>query len=147
MNILLTILLIVLGIVVLLAALIGLLILNSRLQFRRASRRSQAVLGPEAPIVEVDGLAFRDLNKNGKLDVYEDPRRPIEERVEDLLRQMTIEEKVGMMFHPMLDCTADGGLVERKPEFATVLPSSELIAGRQIKHFNIVSAVSPRSRP
>jgi beta-glucosidase len=145
MNILLTILLIILGIVVLLAALIGLLILNSRLQFRRASRRSQAVLGPEAPIVEVDGLTFRDLNKNGKLDAYEDPRRPVEERVEDLLRQMTIEEKVGMMFHPMLGCTADGDLVERKPEFATVLPTSELVAGRHIVHFNIVSAVSPRA--
>ena len=35
------------------------------------------------------GLVFRDLNKNGKLDVYEDPRQPVEARVEDLLRQMT----------------------------------------------------------
>ena len=32
-----------------------------------------------------DGLSYRDLNKNGRLDPYEDPRRPIEERVEDLL--------------------------------------------------------------
>jgi beta-glucosidase len=27
---------------------------------------------------------FRDLNKNGKLDIYEDPRQPVEARVEDL---------------------------------------------------------------
>ena len=32
-----------------------------------------------------NGFAFRDLNKNGKLDIYEDPRQPIEARVEDLL--------------------------------------------------------------
>ena len=42
--------------------------------------------------------AFRDLNKNGKLDVYEDPRQPLEARVEDLLGQMTLEEKAGMLF-------------------------------------------------
>lgn len=45
-----------------------------------------------------DGFEFRDLNKNGKLDIYEDPRQPVEARVEDLLRQMTLEEKAGMLF-------------------------------------------------
>lgn len=34
-----------------------------------------------------------DFNKNGKMDVYEDPKQPIEKRVEDLLSQMTVEEK------------------------------------------------------
>ena len=34
-----------------------------------------------------------DLNKNGKVDPYEDPARPVEERVQDLLGQMTLEEK------------------------------------------------------
>src|SRR6266478_6159985 len=34
-----------------------------------------------------------DLNKNGRMDVYEDPAAPIERRVEDLLRQMTLDEK------------------------------------------------------
>ncbi len=45
-----------------------------------------------------NGVAYRDLNKNGRLDVYEDPRQPVEARVEDLLRQMTLEEKAGTMF-------------------------------------------------
>ena len=45
-----------------------------------------------------DGLDFRDLNKNGKLDIYEDPRQPIEARVEDLLGQMTLAEKAGLLF-------------------------------------------------
>ncbi|WP_338394342.1 glycoside hydrolase family 3 N-terminal domain-containing protein [Fulvitalea axinellae] len=38
-----------------------------------------------------------DLNKNGKKDVYEDVSKPIEERVEDLLSQMSVEEKTCQM--------------------------------------------------
>lgn len=34
-----------------------------------------------------------DFNKNGRMDVYEDQSRSIEERVEDLLSQMTLDEK------------------------------------------------------
>ena len=34
-----------------------------------------------------------DFNKNGKMDVYEDPTAPIDTRVADLLSQMTVEEK------------------------------------------------------
>lgn len=34
-----------------------------------------------------------DFNKNGKMDVFEDPSQPIEKRVNDLLSQMTVEEK------------------------------------------------------
>jgi beta-glucosidase len=116
----------------------------SNIRFRASSKRNLAKLGPEAPTIEVDGLRFRDLNKNGRLDVYEDYRRPIEERVEDLLGQMTLEEKVGMMFQPMIACTPEGDLVEEKSEFASALPTSEMVVGRQIRHFNIVSAVAPR---
>ena len=38
-----------------------------------------------------------DFNKNGVKDPYEDPGRPVEERVEDLLRRMTLEEKVAQL--------------------------------------------------
>src|SRR6266852_3404201 len=34
-----------------------------------------------------------DLNKNGRMDVYEDPKAPIERRIDDLLSEMTLEEK------------------------------------------------------
>ncbi len=44
-----------------------------------------------------DGLYFRDLNKNGELDVYEDWRCETEDRVQDLLSQMTEEEKAGTL--------------------------------------------------
>jgi beta-glucosidase len=38
-----------------------------------------------------------DLNKNGMKDVYEDPAQPVEKRVENLLSQMTLEEKIGQL--------------------------------------------------
>src|SRR5437660_123685 len=34
-----------------------------------------------------------DLNKNGRMDVYENPKAPIEKRIDDLLSQMTLDEK------------------------------------------------------
>ena len=40
---------------------------------------------------------FIDRNGNGALDVYEDDRNPIEMRVADVLKQMTIEEKIHLL--------------------------------------------------
>jgi len=40
---------------------------------------------------------YIDANKNGKMDIYENPEVSIEERVEDLLRQMTLDEKIAQM--------------------------------------------------
>ena len=45
----------------------------------------------------IDGYTFRDLNKNGKLDVYEDARQPVSARVNDLLSQMTLAEKLTLI--------------------------------------------------
>lgn len=36
---------------------------------------------------------WNDLNKNGKMDVYENPKAPIDDRIQDLLSQMTVDEK------------------------------------------------------
>jgi len=49
------------------------------------------------PVIEVDGQHFRDLNRNGALDLYEDWRRSPEERAKDLLARMTLAEKAGQM--------------------------------------------------
>ena len=38
-----------------------------------------------------------DFNKNGRMDVFENPQAKLEDRVEDLLRQMTVEEKTCQM--------------------------------------------------
>lgn len=47
--------------------------------------------------IQVDGLYFKDLNSNGSLDVYEDYRQPVEDRVADLLSQMNLSEKAGTL--------------------------------------------------
>ncbi|MGH7942916.1 MAG: beta-glucosidase BglX [Limisphaerales bacterium] len=39
-----------------------------------------------------------DYNKNGRMDVYEDPSQPIKKRVNDLLRRMTLQEKIGQLW-------------------------------------------------
>ncbi|MCS7216471.1 MAG: glycoside hydrolase family 3 C-terminal domain-containing protein [Candidatus Bipolaricaulota bacterium] len=60
------------------------------------------------PLLCVDGYLFRDLNANGQLDVYEDWRRSVDERVEDLLARMTLAEKVAQMMHPTFIPRPDG---------------------------------------
>lgn len=47
-------------------------------------------------ILTVDGKQFKDLNANGQLDQYEDWRRSIDQRVDDLVARMTLEEKAGV---------------------------------------------------
>jgi beta-glucosidase len=50
-------------------------------------------------ILEVDSFAFKDLNRNGKLDKYEDWRLPFEVRAKDLASKMTIEQIAGLMLY------------------------------------------------
>ena len=50
-------------------------------------------------ILRIDGYAFKDLNKNGRLDVYEDWRQKVESRVADLASQMTVEQICGLMLY------------------------------------------------
>jgi len=45
----------------------------------------------------LDGYTFLDRNSNGALDIYEDGRQPIKNRVEDVLSQMTIQEKIHLL--------------------------------------------------
>ena len=50
-------------------------------------------------ILTVDGLAFKDLNKNGKLDQYEDWRLPVSVRAKDLASQLTVDQIAGLMLY------------------------------------------------
>jgi beta-glucosidase len=110
---------------------------------RLVTRRNLDRLGPEAPVLTLNGITFRDLNKNGRLDPYEDPRRPVEERVADLLAQMTLEEKAGMMFHTMIGMNMDGTLAE-KPGRISPVRTSDVVAARLLNHFNIMETGAPR---
>ena len=48
-----------------------------------------------------------DLDKNGKKDVYEDPSQPTNKRVNDLLKRMTLNEKIGQLWQYHIDKDAD----------------------------------------
>jgi beta-glucosidase len=123
---------IILGIIVV----VGGVFIAGTLQTRRKVHQNLALLGQEAAILVENGHSFRDLNKNGKLDQYEDSRLPIVERIEDLLSQMTLEEKAGLMFHPMIGMSKEGLLVERRGGI-NPLPTSEFIIQKKINHFNL----------
>jgi beta-glucosidase len=65
-----------------------------------------------------------------------DTALPVEERVQLLLDEMTIEEKAGLLFHTMI---AIGDLDEPNPVFST--PSArEFIDAKQMTHFNLLGA-------
>ena len=102
-----------------------------------------AKLKPEVKTLDIDGMSFRDLNKNNKLDRYEDYRLDTTQRVEDLISQMTLEEKVGTLFHPpvtinpdwmfrLYSLFVDGGK----------LTESEII-NQHINHFNLYGNPKP----
>src|SRR5690349_24349834 len=55
--------------------------------------------GSGVKILTVDGFAFKDLNKNGKLDKYEDWRLSWDERAKDLASQMSVEQIAGLMLY------------------------------------------------
>lgn len=55
------------------------------------------VLSTPAVSQKIYQKGWIDFNKNGKMDVYENPQASVEERVQDLLNQMTIEEKTCQM--------------------------------------------------
>ncbi|HCR49268.1 MAG TPA: beta-glucosidase [Bacteroidetes bacterium] len=100
-----------------------------------------------APTLQVRRFSFRDLNKNGKLDVYEDRRKPIEKRVENLLSQMTLTEKAGVLFIDGAFINEDG-TVDKHPDakgIVAMLPGTgELIQRKLMNHFNFWSV--PRTR-
>jgi len=76
----------------------SLLLVASASAFATKPEMTQPVLvAKSVSMITVDGLKFKDLNKNGKLDKYEDWRLPIEVRAKDLLSKMSLEDKAGMM--------------------------------------------------
>lgn len=92
----------------------------------------------QSRLIQTEGdFAYRDLNKNGKLDVYEDPRQSIDARVEDLLSQMTLEEKAGLLFINGVVINSDGSIEEKAgaPGFARI--AVKQIDQQKMNHFNL----------
>ena len=118
---------------------------------------SQLTHSPE--ILTVGNFSFRDLNKNGRLDVYEDSREPVEKRVEDILNQMTTDEKIGQMFITMIGMGRDGNLLDIPPIHKDIFDdplfeigiyfsletNAEMIVKRKMSHFNILHSYTPEA--
>ena len=104
---------------------------------------SEHVQKQSSLVKQADGFAYRDLNKNGVLDIYEDPRQPVEARVEDLLSQMTLEEKAGTLFINGSVVNEDGSIEEMEgtPGFARVAKNQ--MDEQWMTHFNLWQIPEP----
>ena len=113
-----------------------------------SAKKYSALAGPEVQTLTMDGFTFRDLNKNEQLDIYEDSRQPQENRVNDLLSQMNLEEKAGLMFIPPISVGKDGSISE-KPSLSDIFSlmspgTSYMLFGKNVNHYNIFFATTPR---
>ena len=84
------------------------------------------------------GYAFKDLNKDGKLDLYEDWRLPADERAKDLATKLSVEQIAGLMLysaHQSIPAGASrfmGGTYNGKPFEESGAKASDL-SDQQIK--------------
>ena len=124
------------------------------LYFQKASevKDTYEQLGKKAPLITIEGNTFRDLNKNGKLDPYEDHRQSVNNRVADLLQQMNLEEKAGLMFITMIGMTQQGDHLDLPPLeldpmnwfFYNILDdNATLLVDKKMNHFNIINSYPP----
>lgn len=92
---------------------LGMAVLAGLIGLQTSSRDvRQAELGHRStPLLVVDGLTFKDLDRNGKLDPYEDWRLLPEVRAADLVQRMSIEELAGLMVHGTLPTGGELGSI------------------------------------
>lgn len=111
-------------------------------------KKSRALQFAEVKTLTTDGFTFRDLNKNGKLDVYEDSRQTVDSRVNDLLSQMTLEEKAGTMFINMVGINKDGTIAEKpslKDPFSFLEEgTSKMLFMKHMNHLNILTGAGKK---
>jgi beta-glucosidase len=104
---------------------------------------SELVQKQSSLVQQADGFAYRDLNKNGVLDVYEDPRQPIDARVEDLLSQMTLEEKAGTLFINGSVVNEDGSIEEKEGTPGLSRIAKNQMIEQWMNHFNLWQIPEP----
>ena len=119
------------------------------IKWNRTSAANMKLLGEAASTLTENGYQFRDLNKNGQLDVYEDGRAAIDRRIDDLTNQMTLEEKAGLMFITMIGMDTDGALGEspvfNDPITFMLESNTTMVAQKNMNHFNIVQSTSAKA--
>ncbi len=94
-------------------------------------------LGPKAMVLGEGDFKFRDLNKNGKLDIYEDSRQPVSARIDDLIKQMTLAEKVGLMLHYPQGIGDNGEVLSGYIGLNPPPSTPNAIINNHANHFNI----------
>ncbi len=68
-----------------------------------------------------------------------DASLPVDERVDLLLREMTVPEKIGQFFHAMISMGEGGELSDGNPEF-NIASNREYVVDRHMSHFNVLGA-------
>jgi beta-glucosidase len=74
---------------------------------------------------------------------YQDADLGVPERVADLMGRMSVEDKAGLLFHPIITMNADGSLVDDAAAAPSQASTGELVANRSISHFNLLSFPGP----
>ena len=101
------------------------------------------MLFKEPSLLKYGDYSFRDLNKNNTLDIYEDHRLSSELRTSDLLEKMTLEEKIGQMFHPPFTLKPDIWMLIYEIAIRGNSLTEAKIALDNITHFNLYGNPSP----
>ena len=96
----------------------------------------QLTLGRRSvPLLTVDGLQFKDLNRNGKLDPFEDWRLSPEKRADDLLGKLSPADMAGLMVHGTLPAVGGAEASIGRGSGYDAEKAKEFIAGRRINTF------------
>jgi beta-glucosidase len=84
--------------------------------------------GPSSPSATTR-QGWIDLDKNGRKDIYEDPSQPVAIRVNDLLKRMALDEKIGQLWQSDMANDSDKKLGDqlRKGEISSFLGGTALI--------------------
>lgn len=93
-----------------------------------------------AKVIEADSYRFRDLNRDGQLNPYEDWRLDPQQRAKDLTGRMTVAEKVGTLMHSSLP--GEGGLLGRAESY-DFKALGQLVEGKHVTSFITRLSISP----
>jgi beta-glucosidase len=88
-------------------------------------------------VLEINGLKFKDLNRNGLLDKYEDWRLSNNERALDLLSKMSMEDKVGFMLISTARLKSDQSNNPTSAMANSAVASSDFNEEDQVQKFNM----------
>ena len=76
------------------------------------------------------------------MDPYEDPRLPVEKRVSDLLGRLSLDEKIGLLFHTVIHVGEPGD--HDDPGHVGTGSARDLVHGKFMNHFNVSHLRSAR---